>query len=450
MTFSKYQQYLLKFIGAVEKWQQSFPEFVEDETLLPDPLKFEQISKEFLKRLEDNYPFHHPLYAGQMLKPPHPVAMLGYIAAMMINPNNHALDGGPATAQMEKEVVSLFAEKFGFEKHLGHLTSSGTIANLEALWVSREIYPGKFIIFSDEAHYTHERVCRLIKANYERVKSTSCGKIDLIDLKEKLDKIDVGTVIVTLGTTALGALDPLDEIFELQKKYNFRVHVDTAYGGYYKVISSSEKNLQLFDLISKADSLAFDPHKLGLQPYGCGCIIFKDNDVGRYYKHDSPYTYFTSDDLHLGEISFECSRPGAAAAALWLTTKCFELEADFGMGPILKKQRRAALRLVDLINKSKTYRLYMLPELDIVTYFPVGSSTIEISAKSDEIFSACMGRKETPLFLARLTVKTEKFQQLFPDVQINSKEITILRSCMLKPEHFDWADNIMKVLEEVV
>jgi hypothetical protein len=41
--------------------------------------------------------------------------------------------------------------------------------------------------------------------------------------------------------------------------------------------------------------------------------------VGRFYLHDSPYTYFTSDELHLGEISLECSGPGAAAAALWLT-----------------------------------------------------------------------------------------------------------------------------------
>ena len=52
-----------------------------------------------------NYPFFHPRYAGQMLKPPHPAAAAGYVAAMLVNPNNHALDGGPATSEMEKEVV---------------------------------------------------------------------------------------------------------------------------------------------------------------------------------------------------------------------------------------------------------------------------------------------------------------------------------------------------------
>ena len=77
-----------------------------------------------------------------MLKPPHPAAVLGYVTAMLINPNNHALDGGPATAQMEKEVVADLAAMFGMPTHMGHLTSSGTIANLEALWAARETHPG--------------------------------------------------------------------------------------------------------------------------------------------------------------------------------------------------------------------------------------------------------------------------------------------------------------------
>ena len=49
-------------------------------------------------RMQDNYPYYHPLYAGQMLKPPHPVARLAYALSLWINPNNHALDGGRASA----------------------------------------------------------------------------------------------------------------------------------------------------------------------------------------------------------------------------------------------------------------------------------------------------------------------------------------------------------------
>ena len=61
---------------------------------------------EYTGRLQDNYPFFHPRYAGQMLPRPHPVAMAGYLAAMTVNPNNHALDGGLATGPMEKEAVA--------------------------------------------------------------------------------------------------------------------------------------------------------------------------------------------------------------------------------------------------------------------------------------------------------------------------------------------------------
>src|SRR4249920_943961 len=74
------------------------------------------------ERMRDNYPYHHPLYIGQMLKPPHPVARLAYALAMHINPNNHALDGGRASSAMEKECVAGIARMFGWEEHLGHLT----------------------------------------------------------------------------------------------------------------------------------------------------------------------------------------------------------------------------------------------------------------------------------------------------------------------------------------
>ena len=63
-----------------------------------------------------------------MLKPPHPAAVIGYLTAMLINPNNHALDGGPATARMEREAVGQLATMFGYDTHLGHLTTSGTVA----------------------------------------------------------------------------------------------------------------------------------------------------------------------------------------------------------------------------------------------------------------------------------------------------------------------------------
>src|SRR4051812_46860558 len=68
---------------------------------------------ELTRRLADNYPYGDVKYIGQILKPPHPVAWISYAAAALINPNNHALDAGPATSVMEKEVVGDIAKMFG-------------------------------------------------------------------------------------------------------------------------------------------------------------------------------------------------------------------------------------------------------------------------------------------------------------------------------------------------
>src|ERR1035438_7457416 len=182
-------------------------------------------------RLGNNYPYFHPLYAGQMLKPPHPVARLAYALAMWINPNNHALDGGRATSAMEKEAVAEIAAMFGWTNFLGHLCGGGTMANLEALWVAGQLQPGKKILASEQAHYTHRRISKVLQLPFESVSVDSHGRTDIDVLKQHLASGDVGTVVATMGTTATGSVDPLPEIIALRQQYGFRIHADAAYGG---------------------------------------------------------------------------------------------------------------------------------------------------------------------------------------------------------------------------
>src|SRR5881409_2325143 len=132
-----------------------------------DAAALERVLLDVAEKLQDNYPYFHPLYAGQMLKPPHPVARLAYALAMWINPNNHALDGGRATSAMEKEAVAEIAGMFGWKKFLGHLCGGGTMANLEALWVAGRLHPGKKILASEQAHYTHGRVSGVLQLPFE-------------------------------------------------------------------------------------------------------------------------------------------------------------------------------------------------------------------------------------------------------------------------------------------
>jgi len=356
--------------------------------------RFAEVLQSAAKKLQDNYPYFHPLYAGQMLKPPHPIARTAYALAQWINPNNHALDGGRASSAMEKEAVAEIAQMFGWPQHLGHLCGGGTMANLEALWVAGQLAPGRTILASQQAHYTHQRITSVLQLKFDSVPCDQRGRMDLTALQDRLERGDVGTLVCTMGTTATGSIDPLPEILALQKSFNFRIHADAAYGGYFTLASNLPRDARrAFDQLPQVDSLVIDPHKHGLQPYGCGCVLFRDPAVGHLYQHDSPYTYFSSQELHLGEISLECSRPGAAAVALWATQKLLPLQTGGEFAQGLDRCREAALALFAKIQADPRFLVAFSPELDIIVFAPRAGSLSESSVLSRKIFAAA-ARKE--------------------------------------------------------
>ena len=395
-------------------------------------------------RMADNFPYFHPLYAGQMMKPPHPIARAAYAMAMWINPNNHSLDGGRASSRFEVESVREIAGMFGWRQYLGHLTSGGTVANLEALWVAGQLAPGKRVVASAQAHYTHSRISGVLGIGFTAIATDIRGCMDVAALREELAGGDVGTVVVTLGTTAVGSVDPLDRVLDLRREYGFRIHVDAAYGGYFKLVANLDRDAaQAFACMEEADSIVVDPHKHGLQPYGCGCVIFRDPSVGHFYKHDSPYTYFSSEDLHLGEISLECSRAGAAAVALWATQRLLPLVKDGEFARSLAKCRAAALRMHELILGDERFIAPFAPEMDILVWAVRGQSLNESSRIAQKIFAEA-AKRDLHLALAQIPVR------FFPggtwlEAGLDDT-VTCLRSVLMKPEHLDWVDRIWERL----
>jgi glutamate/tyrosine decarboxylase-like PLP-dependent enzyme len=431
-------------LDAVKQWQEGFGPYEPHASLQVSDEQMAVAFGELTERLRDNYPFFHPAYAGQMLKPPHPAAVAGYLAAMLINPNNHALDGGPATAQMEKEVVAQLAAMFGLPAHLGHLTTSGTLANLEALYVARELHPDAGIGYSAEAHYTHGRMCGVLGIAGTAVPVDGAGRIDLDALDALLAQGRIGTVVATAGTTGLGAVDPVHGVLAVARRHGARVHVDAAYGGFFTLLAGLDGEAGMdpapWQAIGECDSVVIDPHKHGLQPYGCGAVLFADPDVGRFYLHDSPYTYFTSGELHLGEISLECSRAGAAAAALWLTFRLLPPTAD-GLGQVLAACRRAALDWSRRLADSLRLDLYQQPELDIVCYFPLAAgpdtaarSLSAIDQGTERLLAAGMAEAGRPLYVSTLRVSADAFTSRHPAVRADAGGARIVRSVLMKPE----------------
>jgi tyrosine decarboxylase / aspartate 1-decarboxylase len=430
--------------NAMRTLSKGFPGLPEFESDTPGMARIAEVLRATAERLQDNYPYFHPMYAGQMLKPAHPVAQLAYALAMTINPNNHALDGGRATSAMEKEAVAQIAAMFGWASFLGHLCGGGTMANLEALWIAGQAAPGKTILASAQAHYTHERISKVLQLPFETVKCDVRGRMDVKALEKRLARGDVATVVVTLGTTATGSVDPLNEILELRTQFEFRIHADAAYGGYFTLVDNlGEDARRAFAAIGEADSLAIDPHKHGLQPYGCGCILFKDPGAGRWYKHNSPYTYFTSNDLHLGEISLECSRPGAAAAALWATQELLPLVKGGEFARSLGKSRDAALALFERLKADERFVVAFEPELDLVIFTARAESVSAASALSRGIFE-CASKRGLHLALAELPV--DFFVRNVEGMKRDRETVTCLRSVLMKPEHVDWIERIWEAL----
>jgi glutamate/tyrosine decarboxylase-like PLP-dependent enzyme len=432
---------LQQALNKLSEGYQELPDFTPDF----DSERAQQVLLETAERMQDNYPYYHPQYAGQMLKPPHPIARIAYAMSLWVNPNNHALDGGRASSAMEKECILELAKMFGWEQPLGHLTGGGTMANLEALWVAGRLHPGKRVIGSAQAHYTHSRISEVLGIPYSAVSVSNDGRMDLDSVERLLDRGDVGTVVATMGNTGLGAVDPLPGLLKLQEKYEFRLHADAAYGGYFGLASElKDDTADAYAALQDVDSIVIDPHKHGLQPYGCGCVLFRDPTVVSFYKHGSAFTYFSSAELHLGEISLECSRPGASAVALWATQKMLPLQRGGEFAAMLDQCLLAAREFWQRLSDSENYQPLMHPELDIVVYAVNCDDSEAASEAARRVFEVAADKG---LHLALMDVPTSLAAQYLPGMNMNGETIRCLRSVLMKPEHRDWLDEITGILE---
>ena len=316
--------WLRQGVDAVGAWQESFAGYETHPSQQVDQDVFRHAFGELIERLgAGNYPYFHPDFAGpdaQAATPGRGRRLPDGDAGQPEQPR--ATTAARPPPRMEREAVAWLAEMFGLPRHLGHLTGGGTVANLEALFVARESHPGKGIAYSADAPlHARADVLTCSGSRGTRCRSTRPGGCRCPRSRTCSRPDGSGTVVLTAGTTGLGAVDPIHEALALRERYGVRLHVDAAYGGFYTLLRRIFADAAAFDAIASCDSVVVDPHKHGLQPYGCGAVLFADPSVARFYHHDSPYTYFTESDLHLGEISLECSRPGAAAAALWLTLR---------------------------------------------------------------------------------------------------------------------------------
>ncbi len=195
-------------------------------------------------------------------------------------------------------------------------------------------------------------------------------------------------VIAVVGTTEEGAIDPIDGILDLRARRerdrsdSFWLHVDAAYGGYLRTLTIPERaglgeanadvkvggkrrriTLTLpergactaLERLGECDSIAIDPHKLGYIPYPAGAVCFKSDLVKPIARQDAPYIDDAPGDVEsesraqgIGVYILEGSKPGAAAAAVWLSHSLIPLNSA-GHGSLIRETIRNACELHALL-----------------------------------------------------------------------------------------------------
>ena len=150
--------------------------------------------------------------------------------------------------------------------------------------------------------------------------------------------------------------------------------------------------------------------------------------------------------LHLGEISLECSRAGAAAAALWLTRKVVPWTID-GLGARLAAGQRAAQHWRSLLGESDALTLYQDADLDIVTFLPRHGSVAEVGVASHGLFDRAMNDPNDPVFIATYGVSADALLRRHPRRVRDADTSMILRSVVMKPENETNIEHLHRRLE---
>jgi carboxypeptidase C (cathepsin A)/glutamate/tyrosine decarboxylase-like PLP-dependent enzyme len=235
-----------------------------------------------------------------------------------------------------------------------------------------QTYPsvsGLRVLVPATKHYSWPKAGTILGIGSDGVIGISVGdrcQMDLDELRTQLDKchdnkIPLLTVVAVMGSTEEGAVDDLAGIVSLREEYrdkglSFLLHCDAAWGGYLRsmmvpagredaaadtdtdsgyvptVPLSSHAKTQ-FGCLADADTVTIDPHKAGFVPYPAGSLSYRDKRMRELITFDAAYLH-SDPDTNMGIYGVEGSKPGAAAAAVWLAHKTIPLDQE-GYGRLL-------------------------------------------------------------------------------------------------------------------
>lgn len=243
--------------------------------------------------------------------------------------------------------------------------------------------PPPQVLVPISGHYSWDKGMKVLgfgTANLVKIGTDSHMRVDVRQLDAKLAelheaRVPVLAVVGMLGSTEFGTVDPIHEIVATRARcrergMDFGIHVDGAWGGYLLSMFRradgsflgvrelrkrfrwfpSDVVYEAFRAVSQTDSITIDPHKLGYVPYPAGAFVARNRDVADFVAQGAAYVFDLAEDEdrpmrdklhHLGQYILEGSKPGAAAAAVYVTHKVLPLHAE-GFGRLLGVTVRSA------------------------------------------------------------------------------------------------------------
>jgi histidine decarboxylase len=187
------------------------------------------------------------------------------------------------THEFECEVLEIFQTltEAPVGSTWGYVTNGGTEGNHYGLFLARELLPGGMVYYSQDAHYSIDKILRCLNLRSIMIRSHPDGRMDLEDLRETLRiHRDVPPIIcATIGTTMKGAVDDIagiQNIFTDLAIPRHYIHADAALGG---MILPFVDNPPPWNFKAGIDSIAISGHKMVGSPIPCGVVLAKKSNV---------------------------------------------------------------------------------------------------------------------------------------------------------------------------
>jgi tyrosine decarboxylase/aspartate 1-decarboxylase len=299
--------------------------------------------KEVLKRLEDaekrDLSYRSGRILGSMCTSPHEFGKEVFSRFIETNLGDAGLFKG--TKQLEKEVISLISNLQGLNNMKGFTVTGGTEANILALWGARDMSKKKEVIAAETAHFSIDKACNLLGLKLVRAKVDEDMRVDLEDVESRTGK-DTCAIIGIAGTTEYGSVDDIKGLSKIATKRGIHFHVDAAFGGFVLPFLKDLGYSVDFEPDEGVGSMTLDPHKMGLVPIPCGCLLVKDQQILDSIETKSPYLTKKIQHTLVG------TRSGASAAAAYAV---FKLLGKEGYRSVVKSCMENAIYLHDELLK---------------------------------------------------------------------------------------------------